>query len=826
MNNQILNAFSRGRLIILLGAGASFGSRSKSGQTLPMGSELAEEIAAEANLNYENEGLGEVYAAARHELGSRLDTFLEKRLKHCIASQTLCDMARYPWARIYTLNIDDAIEDAFRKNSKQKYSIREAASPISERDPFLESLDIIKLNGSVDRLHNGLIFSPSEYAKATSRSLSWYEELSFDFIRNTFIFIGTKLNEPLMKYHIEQYKSKSKESEGVSYVLTPSASIIEKKSLLEYKLEHISGTLEDFITWLKHQLPNPPTALEIAKKNLPSYAAVLASNNQTKTIKLLENVDVVRRDLLVKSKIVFNKNETIKSFYKGFKPNWIDIIEGVPAELRSLDSVVKNITTEKPNSLIPLLGSAGSGKTTLLMQAALRISENKNNIVYFLNKPIDQLHETLEILDSTGSENPVFVFTDSLDILADQIRSSLRSRRLKHIIIIGSERINVWNNRTKAKLSGYFKKQIEIPDIDVSDAKLILTKLERYGNWTRLGKMRPDERLNELIHRAKKQLLIALLETTAGRGFEQIIEDDYNQLGSETHKAFLAVVGLATVHRTTTSFRHADRALKYMGFDASAERLAKEMTGVVSIFGETLQVRHPLYARHLFEMVIDPIKIASAIKGNLHAFTAFKSPVIQNVSKTQSVFYKGILNHAFLNDMLKGKRDLILAVYADFEKSFENDGLYWLQYGLSYRDFGEQYEALDKLNTARQAYAMEHTLHAYAQQLMIVGSLTNDKNKAYGYLKEAKDILERVDVSMDSDDTYPIVTLAEGNTALVHQYEGDVAARAIAKSYANSISNRVSKGNGESRLKSCWEKLAKYASGGTWTNDVLQSWHD
>jgi len=823
MNNQILNAFTHGRLIIFLGAGASFGSKSKSGLPLPMGSELAVELAKEAGLEYADEGLDEVYAAARHELGSRLDAFFEQRLRHCQASQALIELASYPWPRIYTLNIDDALEDALRKNSKQQYSIRAATDPIAERDPFLELVDIVKLNGSVDRIANGLIFSPAEYAKATSRSLSWYEELSFDFVRNTFLFIGTKLNEPLMKYHIEQYKSKSKETEGVSFVLTPSASAIEKRSLLEYKLEHISGTLDDFVAWLNAHFTNPPTALEIAKKNLPSYAAALVSDNPRKVLTLLENIEAVRKDLLIKSKRLFNKNETIKPFYKGFKPTWADILDGVPADLRALDILVQSIEAGKSNNLVPLLGSAGSGKTTLLMQAALRISTNPNNHVYFLNKPIDRLAETLEMLDSTA-DNPVFIFTDSLDILADQIRISLSSKRLKHIVIVGSERINVWNNRTKAKLFGFFENQIEVPDIDNSDAKLILAKLERYGNWTRLGKMSANEQLNELIHRSKKQLLIALLEATAGRGFEQIIESDYNQLGSEAHKAFIAVIGLATVHRTTTSFRHADRALKYMGVNASAERLAKEMTGVVSIYGETLQVRHPLYARHLFEMVIDPIDIAAAIKGNLHAFTAFKSPVIQNVPKSQSVFYKGILNHAFLNDMLKGKRDLILSVYAEFEKSFENDGLYWLQYGLSYRDFHEQLEALDKLNIARQAYGMEHTLHAYAQQLMIVGSLANDKNKAYGYLKEAKEILERVDASMDSDDTYPIVTLAEGNTTLVKQYEGDQAARIVAKQFANSIYARVNKSNSEDRLRSCWEKLAKYASGGSWTYDVLDNW--
>jgi len=89
-----------------------------------MGPTLAAELAAEAGLDYADEGLDEVYAAAKHDLGSRLNSFLEQRLRHCKASKSLCELARYPWARIYTLNIDDALEDALRQFSSQRVAVR------------------------------------------------------------------------------------------------------------------------------------------------------------------------------------------------------------------------------------------------------------------------------------------------------------------------------------------------------------------------------------------------------------------------------------------------------------------------------------------------------------------------------------------------------------------------------------------------------------------------------------------------------------------------------------------------------------------------------
>lgn len=822
MNNQILKALSRGKLIIFLGSGASFGSKNRAGIALPLGPKLAEELAEEASLPFDGESLDEVYAAAKKIMGSRLNSFFENRLRYCTASEALETVAKYPWARIYTLNIDDALEDALKRKSKQKIAVRGANDPIAEKDPFLDVVDVVKLNGSVDRFNDGLIFSPAEYAKATTRSLSWYEELGFDFVRYTFLFVGTKLNEPLMKYHIEQYKSKSKETEGISYVLTPKASEIEKRALSEYKLEHISGTLDDLALWLNSALPTPPTPFEVAKVNLPSYAAALTSDNPSQFLDLLDSVEAVRKDLLVKSRKIFDKNETIKAFYKGFKPTWTDILDNIPADLNALNSLIAKINLSTAGMLIPLIGPAGSGKTTLLMQAALKLSANPDHHVYFLSQSIDKFREMLEALDATGLGKKVFLFTDKLDIHAVSLQQALGNKRLKNLIVVGSERVNIWNNRTKAKLSGLFEKPVNVPDLDEGDATLILEKLEKFGNWTRLGKLSQAKRIHELTERSKKQLLIALMEATEGRGFEQIIESDYEQLGTPAHKAFLAVVGLATVHRSSTSFRHADRALKYMGVQNSADYLAREMVGIVSISGDMVQIRHPLYARHLFEKVIDPQYLVSAIKGNLHAFTAYPSPIIQHVPKSQAVFYKGILNHSFLNDILKGKRDLILSVYSEFEKSFENDGLYWLHYGLSYRDFGDQFEALDKLNLGRQAYTMEHTLHAYAQQLLIVGSMIDEKNKAYSYLKEAKEILEKVELLKDYEDTYPIVTLAEGHTTLVRIYEGDDAARKVAKNYANVISNKAQKQPDHGRLKTCWEKLAKYTGGGIWTYEAIE----
>jgi len=57
-------------------------------------------------------------------------------------------------------------------------------------EPFFDinlsssSTNVIKLNGSVDRLHDGVIFSTDEYVEAMQKA-TWYDTLAADYLSGT-----------------------------------------------------------------------------------------------------------------------------------------------------------------------------------------------------------------------------------------------------------------------------------------------------------------------------------------------------------------------------------------------------------------------------------------------------------------------------------------------------------------------------------------------------------------------------------------------------------------------------------------------------------------
>ena len=244
MIHEIKTAYQNGRLMLLLGAGASCGSRDSDNNDLPMGYDLAKELAEQMGWSYNGEPLGNVYSAMNAVNSVLLHTYLRTRLTNTNPSPDLKTLASFPWARIFTLNVDDCIEVALRKSKTQKVQVFTRNSPLEDIDTIFNYVQIIKLNGSADRPEDGFIFSPQEYGDGSNRLPTWYRELGHNYSNYTFLFIGSKLNEPLFQHAIAEMRSVEKRAPLRGYVITPSASEIEKHHLDSLNLTHVPGTIK------------------------------------------------------------------------------------------------------------------------------------------------------------------------------------------------------------------------------------------------------------------------------------------------------------------------------------------------------------------------------------------------------------------------------------------------------------------------------------------------------------------------------------------------------------------------------------------------------
>ena len=408
-------------------------------------------------------------------------------------------------------------------------------------------------------------------------------------------------------------------------------------------------------------------------------------------------------------------------------------------------------------------GQAGSGKATLLRQVALELSKDSERPVYFLDHVPVSFRELIVALERIN-ERGCILFTNSLDAVSEDIADVISNNILKRCVVVGSERENIWGRRTRATLQTYVGLSFHLERIDEEDAKSILVKIEEFGPWTRLARMSEDRRVRELVDKSRRQLLIGLMETTSGTGFEKIIENDYSRLSSD-ERQFLLLIGLATTHRAAMPQAIAVRGFRYFKTGYSFSAMFAMLKGIVRMDTRgALHVRHPVYARHLFEQVVDPDEVVAPVKALLSAFATYGSPVARFVGKEERYIFRSALNHRYLNDTLGGDPDKILDIYSSFERTYHSDGLYWLQYGLALRDLKRQEESLKCLQTAVVAYSSDQTKHALAQQYFIMANRITSRAKAMGYLEEALGRLKELGEISRAQDMYPVVTMAEGHT--------------------------------------------------------------
>ncbi|EMW2840924.1 SIR2 family protein [Yersinia enterocolitica] len=817
MNNDIKQALLEGRAILLLGAGASFGSLTHAKQQVPLGEELASILAEKANLPYSGETLSRVYSACIPILGEEIKKIFDNNYRNCKPSSEYITLSKYTFARIYTLNIDDAFEKALERNSKQQLYVKSRNDKVSPPDQLFQKLDFIKLNGDSKRPDDGYIFSPQEYGAASAHPPLWYKELGSDFFNYKFIFIGSKLDEPLFYHQIERYRGSTNSIEQRSYAITPTASPIDIASLLSSNIQHISATLTDFVSWLTTEIPTPLTPGQTLRKSRPEYD-ISSDDDQEKYMKIFKDVLPVSRTSLQ----IVNERDSghpIRNFYKGFKPTWKDIIDHVPAELENTELIFKDllelIKSTSSINLYCIFGSAGSGKTTISKQIALKLSE-QNIPVYYIDSINANLKELITELEKKNT-NKYFVFIERIADSAQIIGGIFNEIKKMKGIFIGTESKNIWSYRAKEYFESarYLTKDISL--INRRDASKILNKIKLYGNWTRLERMSPSERVKELITKSRKQLLIGLMESTLGEGFYQIIKRDFNRIPTESHKALLALSGIASYQRTNAHESTLTRALLYLNLNANVTELVKQMDGIVFYRNGNIETRHYAYIEKIFDHFLDEKYIYNILEAYINAFTVYNYPIVMNVTKSEAAIYKSLVNSKNLRKLLQNNKDMVLSLYNKFEKTLENEGLYLMQYGIALRDFGMYPEAYEKLKTANAAYPNSPQIeHAFAQLKIIIALQSKTASEAFKLFHEAEEILSRLDGGkVKVIDGYPLVALSEGHIAVLRKFASETEARELATFYYKKIKKMYNNDySGDTRIEETSEMLFKYATTG------------
>ena len=447
-----------------------------------------------------------------------------------------------------------------------------------------------------------------------------------------------------------------------------------------------------------------------------------------------------------------------------------------------------------------------------------KINETLDIPCFFLETPTSDFKKLVCELEKIY-QSRFCLFFDRLDSHALDIKELFESKMIKNCLIIGSENQRKWKSELIDILDEYCDHSLKISVINRADAKAILKKIEIFGPWTRLSKMTQSQRMDELLNHSKRQLLIGLLETTYGLGFEKIIEKEYSEITDQKDRAFVNLIGLATINKHSVRQEYISRALTYLNINYSINYFMNRLSGIIHYDNGIITARHHVYVRHLFNEIIPEKEIFPILKAFIASYTVYESPIIKNVNRNEAQLFKALINHKFLKDIFRQNNLLIRNIYESFEKEFEKDGHFLLQFGLALRDFNYHLDAYEKIKTALVAFPnSSHIEHALAQQELILACDQNSREKAFDLLESALEKLETLNTYFKSRSAYPIVTMSEGHTCVMIKFENENSAKIVAKSYANRISS-IRSFQQNSRLKATWKKLTNFVTLGLWEDE-------
>jgi tetratricopeptide (TPR) repeat protein len=825
-SNLLLKAVREGNAFLLLGAGTSATSTVGNREKVKLGKALAEILAEMSGLPYSNEPLPEVLESV---LGARISQrqfsdLLIREYTKINPSKELNRLLKYSWRRVYTWNVDDALENAAAGVQVRRY-LNGLADKVSSYEG-IEYVQVIHLHGEALKPEHGFIFTQKEYnARLNENRHDWYRQAATDYAAHVPIFIGSRLEEPILSAELDRARPTPDSQLGLAFLITPDDfTPIQMAGFKARNIVVVKGVLADFTDWLEKNVGPQVTPSEINQAtNL--FATTLASRiTPTRT-----EIDAARPIILhswadTKEKsdalIGLSRSKAARAFLEGQPPSWTIAATDVPVWLSKTNELFQALigSIKSRDRMFLVYGQSGSGKTTAVLQSVIKFMKTNDGYpIYELKQDVKSLRSSLDLIHKIHKDEHAIVYIGDAFLFSDSLEEDMLAFPAGSITLISSARSGEWRQHIERRV-GDFTTSFEFQRFVAADYPGLIERLLQYVPAPTFRRMTQEQRVAKLAS-SNDQLLIALKETTTSEKFTKVIADEYRSLPDEDCRILFLIVGLATIARTGISKGAAREAFNRLRRNLSFEGALRQLEGIVNVNpSDRFVARHEIYVRHIFENAADFQSIISSFVETLRTYTKYNLPIVKNVGRLDGLLFKFILNHNFLGDISRRHNEVeeALKIYQTFEIEFQLDGHFWLQYGQYLAMFGELEPAMRVLQKSIAAYPDNtYAVHALADlQIRVAEQRDNYDSETAELLSDASRTLEGLHKGHFVDeDYYPIVTLAERYIGALIKHKQIRIATDAARRYFQILSEIPHQNDQMSRART---KLAHFITHGTW----------
>ncbi len=419
------------RVSLFLGSGASLDSEGATGR-MKSAEQLRKDLVALNHLP-ESASLQQAYSVMTPD---QIHAEITVHYTCSLTGQTVNRLAKQPWRRVYTLNVDNCFEFAFRELIERLEFESESLEVFNFRDSYSELLSdkrcsIIHLHGAVENPDNGYVFSRDEYAQSIQRPNSWMLTLSQLIRTDTFIIAGTSLDEIDVSYYLQQRNQKTKRGDvPPSILIEPYPNRLTEKLCEEHEFVLFEGTPSQFFDELEKiddRITRP--WIDNERDGLAGLGL-----RQAERLRFSATFEVVPDEP--------EKTPNPARFLLGAELTWSMLAANSDIPRDTYAQIRNHIQDAIGNSEIRVLlvvDAPGSGKTALLKRLAFDFSKGSDAVFWYSGLGIElEARRFSEIFNSLSG--PVIVFVDNFADALNTISLILARIEKKDILFVCCER--------------------------------------------------------------------------------------------------------------------------------------------------------------------------------------------------------------------------------------------------------------------------------------------------------------------------------------------------------------------------------------------------
>ena len=609
-----------GKVVLVLGAGASKGAHDPHDAAPHSSQQLAEKIADRfLGSKFRSLPLSEVseYAISESSLVDVQD-FIRSLFEPVEPASFHQLIPSFRWHGLATTNYDRVVEKAYEAQQDRLQNIVPIISNGDSVQDALRSFNsvlLLKLHGCISRTANEscpLILTTDQYIQYKAGRSNLYSVLQEWAYDRPLVFVGHSIQDPDLRAVFLELATLG-DRRARCYGVVPDVDDVVSRYWEGKKLTLLKGTCRDFLKTLDRRIP----------ANIRVLSGLLRTQEEHPIAEQFRSNDTVLSDTcrhFLQNDVEYVRSVTSeavepKDFYRGFGCGWAAIEQNLDVHRKLTDTILADVVLADPGDhsdsgeLVLIKGHAGSGKSVILRRVAWDASHDYNAIVLMSRAQgvlvPGAIRELISALDGR-----LFLFVDDAVDRAREVATLVRGLGTdrKRLTIVMAERINEWNVGG-GEVDPYVTEQYLVPYLDIAEIDGLIDLLTRYRALGTLEQGSREERVAAFDQRAGRQLLVALHEATLGRPFEDIIKDEYdNIVPAEAQEMYLSICVLNRLNvpvRAGVISRMHDIPFEYF-----RERFFRPLEHVVQtaydplLRDHTYASRHPQIAEIVFQRVL------------------------------------------------------------------------------------------------------------------------------------------------------------------------------------------------------------------------------